>query len=160
MPYNPLTGGENVPLSYSPAGSDFATQEVGPIVTTGSFQSAPQVPWIATSPVGNSATAAAAAACVATLPGAVGKTTYIMGFVISTAAPAAAVTGTATVTGLLAAIGTLNFQVVESVTLGAELVVEFPFPLPASAQNTPIVVTLPAITSGAVSAVSAWGFQR
>ena len=157
MPYNPATGGENVPLSYSPSASDFAVPELGPAVTVGGFQSAPQTPWLATSPVIASATAAAAASCAATLAGTAGKTTYIMGFVITTAAPAAAVTGTATITGLST---TLNFQIVESVTFGGELVVEFPFPIPASAPNTAIVVTLPAITSGAVSAVSAWGFQR
>lgn len=103
-----------------------------------------------------SATAAAAAACTATLAGVAGRTTYICGLAITTTNPAGIVSGIATVTGLGV---TLNFQVVESTTHGFQLLVTFDNPVPASAANTAIVVTLPAITGGAASAVTAWGFQ-
>ena len=104
-------------------------------------------------------TAAAAASCTATLAGTTGKTTYITGFQVTSLAPAATVGGLVTVTGLVGA-ATLNFEYVESATFGGELNVQFANPIPANAQNTNIVVTLAAITSGAASAVSAQGFQQ
>ena len=161
MPYIPVTNGNDVTMGFSPQAADYALPELGPTITDGAGHTtaAPTV-WQPTTPVGNSATAVAAAQCVATLPAVAGKTTYIMGFVLTAGAPAGAVVGVATVTGLGIAGGTLNFQFVETPNFGGELVIEFPFPIPASAANTPIVVTIPAITSGAVTAVSAWGFQR
>lgn len=106
--------------------------------------------------VEQSATAAAAAAGSATLPGAAGLTTYIRGFVISSAAVAAAVAGLVTITGLT---NTLNFEYVETVASGGLLIVSFGTGIPASAQNTAIVVNLPAIAGGGASAISAWGVQ-
>lgn len=108
--------------------------------------------------VNNSATGAAAAAVAATLPGAAGKTTYIRGFCVSTTNPAAAVSGIVTVTGLIG--GTLSFEIVESVAQGGLLPISFGNAgLAASAQNTPIVVNLPAIAGGGAGAVAAWGVQ-
>src|SRR5258707_613438 len=115
----------------------------------------PQEPFL--TPVGASATAVAAAANAVTLPGVAGKTTHLRGFIISTAPAAAVVTGVVTITGL--AIGTISIDVAETVAGGLLLDHIFPDLMAASGPNTPIVVTLPAIATGAVSAVSAWGFQ-
>lgn len=108
--------------------------------------------------VGASATAAAGAANAQTLPAVAGKTNFLMGFVITTGQPAAVVNGVVTVTGLK--IGTMSFQIVQSVNNGGSLDIHFPQPLPASAVNTAITVTLPAIVGGAVSAVAVYGFVR
>ena len=61
-----------------------------------------------------------------------------------------AVTGTVT--------GTLDYEFVETVA-GGQLCEQFNPPVPASGTDVPIVVTLPAITSGAAGAVTAYGFQ-
>lgn len=104
-----------------------------------------------------SASCAAAAACAATLPGVAGKTTYIESFCVTSGPPAAVETGVSTVAGPAV---TLNFDVTEAVASGAQLCVSFPNPVAASAANTAITVTLPVITGGAVSAVSAVGVQQ
>jgi hypothetical protein len=111
-------------------------------------------------PVYNSATGTAAAAVTAALPAGSGLTTFIGGFTVTSGAPTATVSGTVTVTGLapwLGSNGTLSFQFVESATVGGELNIDFPFLLPASALNAAITVTCPAITSGAVVSVAAYG---
>lgn len=111
-------------------------------------------------PVYNSNTAAAALQCQATLPGDnTGKTTYINGFAITAHAPTANVQGTATVSLDGGTTQHLNFIFCESSTIGGMLQIEFPDPLPATKPNTSIIVTLPAITGGAVSAVSVYGYQ-
>ena len=104
-------------------------------------------------------TAAAAASCAATLAGAAALTTYITGFQVTSTNPAATVSGLVTVTGLVGGV-TLNYEFVESATFGGELLVQFANPIPANAQNTAIVVTCPAITSGGAVAVSVQGFQQ
>ena len=108
-------------------------------------------------PVTASNTGAAAAAVSATLPAVAGKTTYLTGFCVTATNPSAAVNGIVAVTGTVS--GGLSFQFVEGVGLGGQLCPSLPKPIPASAANTPIVVALPAITSGGAGAVTAFGFQ-
>ena len=110
-------------------------------------------------PVYNSATALAAAQCVATLPAVAGKTTYLNGFAVTTHAPTANVTGTVTVSFDGGTTVHLNYIMCESATIGGDLNIAFPDPIPATSSNKSIVITLPAITGGAVSAVSAYGYQ-
>lgn len=120
-------------------------------------------------PVANSSGDVAAASAVATLPAAQGKVTYIEGFDITGAGATAASTITVTVTGLPTAIGTLSFDVVipAGATTGIGgtgnpgiIPVRFPTPLPASAANSTIVVTVPSFGSGNLHAcVTAYGFQ-
>lgn len=141
----------NISVVDPASGNALAINAAGQVGVTGNLGFIPTG-----TPLAVSAAAAAAAANAVSLPAAVGKTTYITGFQITTGNPAAAVTGVATITGLS---NQLNYQVVESVTLGAEMIVEFPQPIPASAANQAITVTLPAIAGGAASAVVATGFQ-
>lgn len=96
-------------------------------------------------------------ATVAALPNVAGKTTFICGFSISSTATAG-LTGNATVSGPTA---TLSF--VESVGTspaigGAQQ--SFSPCIPASAANTPIMVTSVAAGTGGITTVSAWGFQQ
>ena len=111
---------------------------------------------------GISATGLAAAANVVSLPAVVGQIAYITGFTVTSGNPAATVSGVVTVTGLTTANGggTLNYQFVESATLGGQLTKTFSNPIPASGANQAITVTCPAITSGAVTAVEVEGYYR
>lgn len=113
---------------------------------------------IQASPVNSSATGDATHSAVATLPGVANKTTYISGFTMTTTAPASAVNGVATIAGLLG--GTMYYQVQESTAQGFQLTIIFAQPIPASAQNTAIYVTIPAIAGGGLTAVAAYGFQQ
>jgi hypothetical protein len=71
--------------------------------------------------------------------------------------PGASVNGIVTVTGL--AIGTMSYELTETTTYGAELVIPFFAPEAASAPNTAINVVVPAITSGSACTVTAIGRQ-
>lgn len=109
-------------------------------------------------PLVASNTGAAGAAVTATLTGLATDTVYINGFIVTTHAPTANQLAQITVTGLIGGV-TMQFTMCESATVGGELIVFFPDPIPASAINTPIVVTLPAVTSGAVGSVTAVGYH-
>jgi hypothetical protein len=101
------------------------------------------------------------AAAVATLPGVVGRTTYITGFEVTATGSTAVLIVLVTVAGVVT--GTLTYVFVfpaGATTLATPLIVEFSRPIPASAQNTSIVVTLPAGGAGNTNAaVVAHGFQ-
>lgn len=110
-------------------------------------------------PVVSTQTAAAAAQCQSSLPAAAGKTTYLNGFVCTAHAPAANVFGTVTVSLDGGTTVHMNFVLLESSTIGGMLNIDFPDPIPAKAPNTSIVITIPTITSGAATAITAFGYQ-
>lgn len=98
-------------------------------------------------------------AVTATLPAINGKTTFLCGFVMTSGGTTAATTGPATVTGTIN--GALNF-VYEEPALAAgqgRLVVPFAPCVPASGQNTAIVINMPAGGAGTTAAVTSWGYQ-
>lgn len=106
---------------------------------------------------------AAAAAVTATLPAVVNKRTYITGFHVDGLGATAASVIEVTVTGLLG--GTLRRKVSvpagAAVAVAAPLVVDFDVPVPASADNTAIVVNVPSFGAGNTSAVvTARGFAK
>lgn len=111
-------------------------------------------------PVDASSGNVAAAAATATLPGVAGHTTWITGFEITSAGSTAALVVVATVTGPAVTLSYV-YTTVAGVTLAnAPLAVEFPKPIPASAPNTAIVVSLPSLGAGNTNAaVSAHGYQ-
>jgi hypothetical protein len=102
------------------------------------------------------------AAAVASLPAVAGKTNYISGFIITGAGATAAAVVDATLAGLLG--GTEHFTITApaGVTVGiAPLNVNFNPPIPASAVNTAITLTLPALGAGNTNAaVSLRGFVQ
>lgn len=105
-------------------------------------------------------TAGAGLANSVTINGTSGLTTYITGFNITSHAPVGVVGTSATpvtLTGLTG--GTLNFHFVENVTFGGDLTVVFPMPIPAAAVGGNVVLSVPAIGSGAVTAVAMYGYQ-
>lgn len=103
----------------------------------------------------------AAAANNQTLAAAAGKRTYLAGFLIDGLGATGASVIQITFTGL--ADGDLSFRV--SIPAGAttaitRLFVTFPRPLPASADNTAIVVNVPSFGAGNTAAdAAAWGFR-
>jgi hypothetical protein len=106
---------------------------------------------------GNVANASAAATITATAS----VLGYCTGFAITGAGATAGQIVNATVTGLLGGTMTFSFGSPTGVTVMATpLVVSFPKPIPASAVNTAIVVTLPALGAGNTNAaVMIHGFK-
>ncbi len=105
---------------------------------------------------GNVANASAAA----TLAAVAAKTAYITGFDVTGTGATAASVVSVTVTGLLGGTSTYTLPVVAGANLGnPALVVQFNPPLPASAVNTAIVVTCPALGAGNTNnTVNAYGY--
>lgn len=105
---------------------------------------------------GNVANGSAAA----TLTSTASRTAYITGFQCTASGATTALPVNVTVTGLITGTATYTFTFPAGVLVGATpLVVTFPTPVPASAVNTNIVVTLPASGSGGTNAaVCAQGF--
>lgn len=116
----------------------------------------------ATPLVGSSGNVAASTA-TATLTGATGKTTYIEGFDITSSGSTTAAAVTVTVSdgvsaGLL--FGYTYGTVAGVLVANAPLSIRFPRPIPASAQNTNIVVSLPSLGGGSARAIiAAYGFR-
>lgn len=150
------------PTINTPPGVMSVTQAViavnpdGSLVSAAAPYSAAQTPLIAGS--GNVANASA----VATLTGTATTTVYIAGFEITGGGATAASVVTVTVAGLLGGTRSYTYGAVAGAGVpNAPLVVAFNPPLPASAINTPIVVTCPALGSGNTNAtVVAHGFYQ
>lgn len=106
---------------------------------------------------GNVANATAAA----TLAGVSAKTTYLAGFDVSGSGATLGSAVTVTVTGVITGTLSYTYAVVAGVLLGnPSLVVPLPHPVPASATNTAIVVSCPALGAGNTNAtVNAYGYQ-
>ena len=102
----------------------------------------------------------AASANNQTLAGAASLRTYIQGFCITGGGATAASIIQVTITGLTNTLS-FNVPVPAGATAGIQpLWVEFNPPLPASADNTPIVVNVPSFGAGNTAAsAAAWGFQ-
>ena len=114
----------------------------------------------AATPLTNASGNKANANAVATLTGTSTTTVYITGFELTASGATAGLPVVATVTGVLGGTLSFIFTFPAGVLVGATpLIVEFPTPIPASAVNTPIVVTLPAGGSGNTNAAAvAHGF--
>ncbi len=105
--------------------------------------------------VANSSGNVANTNAVATLAGAAGKTTYIWGFTLTASGSTSGLAVTATVAGLLGGTQSFAFDFPIGALVGAApILYTFPVPWPASAQNTSIVVTLPAGGGGNTNAAA------
>lgn len=126
---------------------------------TAGATSVAQVP-TGTPVIGSSGNQANAAA-VATLAAAAGKTTYITGFQLTASGSTVGLDVTVTLTGLISSNMSFTFTFPAGVLSAAQpLIVTFPQPIPASAVNTAIVLTLPAGGAGNTNATAtAQGFQ-
>lgn len=101
------------------------------------------------------------AAATATLAAAAGATNYITGFTCTATGSTAAAVVNVTVAGLIGGTATFTFLFPAGATvLATPLLVTFPTPIPASAANTAITVTLPAGGAGNTNAsVNVFGFR-
>lgn len=91
----------------------------------------------------------AAAQITATMPAVAGQTNYITGFEITAGGATAAAVVDATVAGLLGGTATYVYGAPAGAGVPATpLVVTFNPPIPASAANVAIVVTLPSLGAG------------
>lgn len=91
----------------------------------------------------------AAAIATASLPVVAGRTTYLTSFDLTGSGATAGAAVIVTITGL--AIGTQSYiyTAATGATVGnTPLSIQFPNPLPASAVNTPIVITCPSLGAG------------
>lgn len=106
---------------------------------------------------GNVANASAAAS----LAGVSGKTTYITGFQCTSSGATVGAVVNLTVTGVITGTMTYTYVAVAGAVLAdPDKIVIFSKPVPASAPNTAITVTLPALGAGNTnSACNAQGFQ-
>jgi hypothetical protein len=129
----------------------------GHLVVTLSEEPSPDVTFLASSS-GNKANTNA----VATLHPSSGKTASITGFQLTAAGATAALAVTATVTGVVGGPLSYTFTYPIGVAVPATpLNVKFDPPLPATAADTDIVVTLPASgTGGTNAAASAQGLAQ
>ena len=99
---------------------------------------------VVTATSGNVANASAAG----TLAAVAGRTNYITGFEVTGAGATAGLPVTVTVTGITTPISYTYTATAGVLVANTPLLVEFPQPLPASAVNTAITVTCPALGSG------------
>lgn len=101
------------------------------------------------------------ASAIATLAAVVGKTTYVKGLTITPGGATAAALVTATLVGTLG--GTLSYTMgapTGAAVAGYPFMINFGDGIPASAVNTALVLTLPALGAGNTNAsVSIWGYQ-
>jgi hypothetical protein len=100
------------------------------------------------------------ASAVATIPAVAGKTAYISGFTVSGAGATAGLVVNPTVAGVISGTKTYAYAAVAGVALlNPVLDVQFCPPIPASAVNTAITVTCPALGAGnTANTVNAYGF--
>ena len=108
-------------------------------------------------PLLGSSSGAGAASNAASLASTAGLITYISGFEITAAASTAVVGGGVSVIGPATP---LAYYFVDSAVNGGQLIVTYPDPIPASAANVPVTVSLAAITGGGPTAINVHGFQR
>lgn len=104
----------------------------------------------------------AAATATATLASTTGRTAYLTGFVISGLGATAATAAGVNVTGVLGGTQFYQFAVPAGVSVAATpMQINFPMPLPASAVNTPIAVTVASFGTGNTNAnVTVYGYLK
>ena len=113
-------------------------------------------------PVTSSSGNVANASAVATLAATASTTAYLTGFAITSGGSTSAAVVNVTVVGVLGGTMTFNYATVAGATApNTPLIVQFPNAIPASALNTSIVVTLPALGTGnAHATVVAYGYIK
>lgn len=145
-----------------PPGNLQASQAVVAVNPDGSLLSASPPYSAAQTPLSAGSGNVANASAVATLTGTATTTVYISGFQVTGAGATAGLPVSVTVSGLLGGTRTWNYTFAAgALAANNSLDVDFAKPLPASAVNTPIVVTCPASGAGGTNnTVNAQGFYQ
>lgn len=138
-----------LPMGVDDTGSAYVNVVNNPLAVNG---------FSALTPIAASAIAAVGGAATVTLPGVVGKTTYIRGFTISGRSVGVLVTVQVSITGTTA--GTLTYFYTMDKT-GQAIIRDFfgDQGIAASASNTAIVLTFPATSGTSQSGIVVWGYQ-
>src|SRR5690242_8435865 len=111
----------------------------------------------------SSATGVSTSAVTLTMPAQAGYTACITGVTVTAVHATATVESLFKITGLTtfaAGTGELDYQFVQSNTLGGLLDLDFSNPIPASGQNVAIVFNLALIAGGGTVSIAAQGFYR
>lgn len=96
------------------------------------------------------------AAATATIPAVAGKRAYVTGFEITAGGATAAALVLATLSGILGGTASYVYAAPAGATVGAApLCVKFQMPVPSSAVNTAIAISLPALGAGNTNAAVA-----
>jgi hypothetical protein len=113
-----------------------------------------------TTPVHAASGNVANASAAATIPAVAGKRAYVTGFEITAGGATAAALVDAALSGILGGTATYTFGAPAGAAVQAvPLIVKFQMPIPASAINTAIAITLPALGAGNTkAAVAIHGF--
>jgi len=102
----------------------------------------------------------AAATAAATLPAVAGKTTYITGFTFTSTGSTSGTPVDITVTDGTWTMTFVYASIAGATLMNTPLIVNFPYPIPATAANTTIVASSPTLGSGNLHAcMNATGFQ-
>lgn len=119
-------------------------------------------PVVAPTPVIGTSGNVAASAAVASLPAVAGKTNYLQGFDITSSGSTGAAVVLAALAGLKGGTVSYVYNTVAGATLANPLLsVRFNPPLPASAANTAITLTLPSLGTGNTNAITTvYGFNQ
>ena len=135
------------------------TRPLPPAMSTGAVLAVSDYPAGAI-PVDGDSGIVGAATATATLPNAIGKTTWITGFEATAAGATAAAVVIITVAGIAVPKHYVFTAPAGVTTAAAPLVVEFTKPIPASAQNIAITVSMPTLGAGnTAAAITAHGYQ-
>lgn len=112
-------------------------------------------------PITGSSGTVANGSTVATLAAAVGKTTYVTGFIISGTGATIGLAVAPTLVGVIS--GTMTFAyaaIAGALLMSTPMVVTFPKPIPASAVNMAITLTVPALGLGNTNSTAViFGYQ-
>lgn len=102
------------------------------------------------------------ATATATLTCPAGKTMFIGGFVVTGSGATAGAVVSITITGVVGGTQTYIYTAATGAAVGnTPLAFDFPFAIPATAMNTNIVVSCPALGAGNTNnAVVAYGYSR
>jgi len=176
---NPLIPAADIMPGYDPVGHQYSVTcrltnvttdtSVTPNVIYGdlvanvtfptSFPSASDYPAGAT-PVNATSGVKSNAVATATLPGAAGVTTYISGFDVSGSGATVGLPVAVTASNLQSALSWIYCATAGAVLANSPLSIRFSPPLPATAVNTAIAVSCPALGLGNLNnIVNAYGYQ-
>lgn len=149
---------DGTPIDGLPPGRAAAAASVPVVLST---EDAARVYPNGAIPINGKSAVVANAAAVATLDSDAGRTTYITGFEVTGGGATSGLLVDVTVAGLIG--GTITYvyaAAVGALVANTPLLVNFSPPLPASAPDTDIVVTVPALGAGNTKcAVVAHGFK-
>lgn len=147
----------NYGKAAAPGDTPLLLDSAGRLILSGLGPAVPTATGTPTTPLATTTAISAASSTPTLVPAAAGVTSYLSGLVVTTGPAAAAAAGHFIINNL--ATGSFDLQLVET-TAGLMYAAMLPFPLAASAPNTAITLTVPAITGGGSGYVVGIGHRQ